>query len=311
MPACVETMMYVREKPFHGLGTRVEEAPTSLDAMRIAGLNWDVVPKPITVKGEDEQIPDVVANVRSSDGKVLGIVSDRYKIVQNVEAFAFTDTLIGGDVRYETAGSLWGGKKIWLLAKLPPEKVLGDDVEPYICFSNTHDGSGSVRVCMTPIRVVCNNTLNLAISTAKRSWAVKHTGDIAMKIKEAQDTLELARDYMKGLNEYAEQIVDIKVDEEALMMALGKVFPKKKDETPREEANRKKVIEDYMVCYMAPDIMKFMGTAWGAVNAMTDLVAHGTPQRQSQNYRENNWGRIMNGHTVVDAFAGALIGSKK
>ncbi len=310
MSANVETMFSTREKPWHGMGTIVEEAPNSLEALRLSGLNWDVEARPVCVMGESEAIPNAFANVRTSDNSVLGIVSERYKIVQNVEAFAFTDTLIGGDVRYETAGSLNGGRRVWMLARLPSTKVLGDEIEPYLCFSNSHDGTGAVKVCMTPIRVVCNNTLNFALQSAKRSWSVKHTGDISMKIKEAQDTLQLANAYMQSLNEYAESIVDIKVDEEALEIALGKVFPVKPDASPREKANQQKAHDDFMVCYMAPDIAKFMGTAWGAVNAMTDMVAHTKPARVTQNYDENNWGRIMNGHALVDAFTSALVGTR-
>ena len=114
MAANVETMMYVREKPWHGLGTEVSEAPTSADALRLAGLDWEVQQKSIQVCG-GSKIENYKANVRSTDGAVLGVVSDSYKIVQNADAFSFTDELIGGDVRYETAGSLRGGKKIWLL----------------------------------------------------------------------------------------------------------------------------------------------------------------------------------------------------
>ena len=152
MAALVESMVYTREKPWHGLGTKVEEAPTSADALRLAGLYWRVEQKNIQLCG-DSKVPGYKANVRSTDGKVLGVVSDRYRIVQNADAFEFTDSIIGGDVRYETAGSLNGGKKIWLLAKLPETEIAGDKTEPYLCFSNTHDGSGAVRVCMTPIRV--------------------------------------------------------------------------------------------------------------------------------------------------------------
>ena len=167
MAANVESMFYVREVPWHGLGTMVQEAPTSADALRLAGLDWEVKQRSIQVCG-GAKIENFKANVRSTDGKVLGVVSDRYQIVQNTEAFSFTDELVGGDVRYETAGSLQDGRKIWLLAKMPTRKVIDDEVEPYLCFSNTHDGSGAIRVCMTPIRVVCNNTLNLALNTARR-----------------------------------------------------------------------------------------------------------------------------------------------
>lgn len=307
MSANVETMMYVREKPWHGLGTRVEEAPTSLDAMRLAGLNWDVIPQPVSLLGSDKAIDNAVANVRSSDGAVLGIVSNRYKIVQNVDAFAFTDTLIGGDVRYETAGSLCGGKRVWLLARMPERKVLGDDVEPFLCFTNTHDGTGAVRVCMTPVRVVCNNTLNFALSSATRAWSVYHTGDIKMKIAEAKQCLELADRYMIGLNEYAERLVDVKVDEDKLNAMLGKLFKAKDDASDREKKNTQQYMDNFMMCYMAPDIAQFRGTAWGALNAMTDMVAHQQPTRMTSTYAENNWRRIMNGHRLVDQMADMLV----
>ena len=178
MSANVETMFYVREKPWHGLGTMVQEAPTSADALRLAGLDWTVEARDMWLNGGYEPIPGYKANVRSSDNKVLGVVSDKYRIVQNADAFAFTDALIGGDVHYETAGSLLDGKKIWLLAKLPDSEICGDKTEPYVCFSNTHDGSGAVRVCMTPVRVVCNNTLNLALNTAQRAWSVRHVQEM-------------------------------------------------------------------------------------------------------------------------------------
>jgi len=311
MRANVETMMYVREKPWHGLGVRVEEAPNSLDAMNIAGLNWTVEPQKVALLGDDRAIENVVANVRSTDGKVLGLVSDRYKVVQNVDAFAFTDTLIGGDVRYETAGSLNGGKKIWLLARMPKTQVAGDDVEPYLCFTNTHDGTGAVRVCMTPIRVVCNNTLNFALNSAKRAWSVVHTGDINKKIVEARECLELANRYMDGLSEYADKLTDIKVDTDTLTAVLGKMFRVEDDASERQKANVQKAVDNYMICYAAPDIAKFAGTAWGALNAMTDMVAHTAPGRQTKGYAENNWNRIMGGHKMVDQMAELLVAAAK
>ena len=122
------------------------------------------------VKMNDELIQGYKANVRDSDRKILGVVTDRYKVIQNQEAFAFTDALLGEGVRYETAGSLQEGRRVWLLARLPREYIIaGERISPYMVFSNTHDGSGAVKTALTPIRVVCNNTLNLALRTAKRS----------------------------------------------------------------------------------------------------------------------------------------------
>lgn len=311
MSACVETMFSVREKPWHYEMTKevtkiIQEAPTSFDALRAAGLDWTVEPQKIFLEGSDTAIPNAAANVRSSDGKVLGIVTDRYKVVQNVDAFAFTDTLIGGDVHYETAGSLMGGRKIWLLAKLPTTTILGDDVEPYLCFTNTHDGSGAVRCLMTPVRVVCNNTLNLAISKAKRSWSVKHTGDINRKIAEARETLGLADQYMEKLSETAERLADVKIDLEAVQNIVKGMFPVKDDDSPTKKRNAQDAYDTYTACYLAPDLMQFRGTGWGAVNAMADMVAHSRPDRQTANYAENNWNRIMSGHVLVDQMMAAV-----
>ena len=111
MAAEVESMFYVREAPWHGLGTRVEDALTSEEALKLAGLNWDVVQEKIYT-GNGAAVNDCYANIRSSDRKVLGVVSGRYQIVQNRDAFAFTDGLLGKGVRYETAGSLKEGRKI-------------------------------------------------------------------------------------------------------------------------------------------------------------------------------------------------------
>ena len=305
MAALVENMVYTREKPWHGLGTKVEEAPTSADALRLAGLDWNVEQKNIQLCG-GSKVPGYKANVRSTDGKVLGVVSDRYRIVQNADAFEFTDSIIGGDVRYETAGSLNGGKKIWLLAKLPETEIVGDKTEPYLCFSNTHDGSGAVRVCMTPIRVVCNNTLNLALDSAKRAWSVRHTGSLQSKMHEARACLRMANTYMGALAEKADRMANTAITRDQLNMILDELFPVDEHSTEREKQNVKKLRDEYMVCYFAPDLIKFRNTAWGAYNAMSDMITHNAPLRKTENYRENNWGRLMDGHVMMDKMAALL-----
>ena len=126
MSANVETMFYVREKPWHGLGTEVKEAPTSADALVYAGLDWDVVQK--NVYAEDGTlISGYKVNTRSTDNTALGIVSDRYKVVQNEDAFKFTDDLLGAGVTYETAGALQGGRKVWMLARMPHRYIIAGD----------------------------------------------------------------------------------------------------------------------------------------------------------------------------------------
>ena len=304
MPAEVETMMYVREKPWHGLGVPVQEAPSSSDALRFAGLDWSVRQEPV-FNSRGGIVKGYKANVRDSDGSVLGIVSDRYKVIQNADAFKFTDELIGGsDVRYETAGALRGGKQIWLLAKLPERRVAGDAVEPYLCFSNDHSGNGCLKVCCCPIRAVCANTLNLALSSAKRIWSLRHTVNILQgRLEEARDCLFRADTYMDGLAEYGDYASRRYLGDDEIRSILDELFPVTEQTTEREKANIDKIKNKYWVCYFAPDIRKFRGTAWGAINAMSDMVTHSMPHRATRNYAENNWARIMDGHALIDRMA--------
>ena len=302
MAANVESMMYVREKPWHGLGTMVSEAPTSADALRFAGLDWEVRQEPV-YNSRGGIIDGYRANVRDRDDSVLGVVGDRYRVVQNTDAFRFTDSLITGEVRYETAGSLRDGRQIWLLAKMPERKVAGDMVEPYLCFTNAHDGSSGVKVCMTPIRVVCNNTLNVALSSAKRVWSMRHTDNIHTRLDEARDCLFHANAYMDALAEYAEQAAYRPLRDAELREILDELFPVTDKTTEREKSKIEKIRKEFMVCYFAPDIYKFRGTAWGAINAMSDLVTHSMPHRNTKSYAANNWSRIMDGHAIMDKMA--------
>ena len=296
----VETMAYVREKPWHGLGTQVQEAMTSEEALVLGGLDWTVESKPVFTES-GIQIPGYIANTRSSDNSILGIVSDKYRIVQNKDAFKFTDEIVGGDVRYETAGSLRNGKSVFLLARLPAESIIGDEVVPYLCFSNTHDGTGAIKVAMTPIRVVCNNTLNLALSTAKRTWTCRHMGRIEDKLEEATETLGLANKYMKALSERADQLAHTSISDAEIHRIVEEMFPVNTEDSERIQANVRKARDEFMVAYYMPDIAKFRGTQWGVANAMTDFVAHASPQRNTATYAERNFERVVFGHPMLDA----------
>ena len=182
MPAGItdsDSMFSVRETPWHGLGAVLERPPASVaEAIEASGLGWSVAKEPIAIdRGETpgadwwtprcEEIPGYFATVRQDTREVLGIVGERYRIVQNDEAFAFVDQLLGIAIHFETAGSLHGGRRVWVLATLPEHvEVGGDPVRPYVLLMNSHDGSTAVIAATTPIRVVCQNTLygDVAIS---------------------------------------------------------------------------------------------------------------------------------------------------
>ena len=256
MAALVETMFSVREKPWHGLGTIVSEAPDSQKALELAGLDWNVIQKDIITSDGSSVIPGFKANVRDRDNSVLGIVTDRYKVVQNSEAFAFTDELLGEGVRYETAGSLQGGRRTWLLARLPHQYIInGEEISPFLVFMNAHDGSSAIKVAMTPVRVVCSNTLNLALSTAKRSWSCYHTGDINGKMDEARNTLLFAGKYMAELGKSFDVLGQIKLLDSKVMEFINELIPEPDNASPQQHRNIIKLREDAKSRYFdAPDL---------------------------------------------------------
>lgn len=294
----VETCFSVREVPWHGLGTIVQDAPTSLDAIKLAGLDWDVFQFPVYVN--NDVVENYKANVRSSDGNVLGIVSDRYDIVQNREAFDFTDSLVGGDVHYETAGSLRNGKTIWLLAKLPTTSILGDDVDQYLCFMNSHDGKGAVRVFCTPVRVVCNNTLNMALESANRMWSFKHMGDMVSKLNDAKKTLTMANDYITELESEANKLATSRVSDTQILTIAKTLFPITQDMTVRQIKSAEYNIDAFMKCMNAPDIQNFKNTKWGVVNALSDFVSHTDPIRNTNTFEERRFEQVVSGHPIFD-----------
>lgn len=301
MAANVESMFYVREVPWHGQGIRVEDAPTSEEAIRLAGLDWKVEQKSIFLD-DGTKIEGNYANVRSSDGKPLGIVGERYRIVQNSEAFSFTDTLLGEGVRYETAGSLKEGRIIWLLAKMPEQiEILGDKVDPYLVFTNTHDGSGAVRVAMTPIRVVCQNTLNFALGSAKRIWTARHTGNIQSKLDDAMYTLELANRYMDATKETFEALHKVKMDEFTLYRIMNNLIPIDDAMTDRQKANANDIRDDIMFRYKeAPDLKVLDQTGARFIQAVADTADHMEPLRQTANYKENHFKKMIEGNDLLD-----------
>lgn len=301
MAANVETMFYTREKPWHGLGTMVAEAPNSKDALRLAGLNWKVLQEPVYTENE-ELIQGYKANVRDTDRKVLGVVTDRYKVIQNEEAFAFTDTLLGEGVRYETAGSLQEGRRVWMLARLPREFIIGGErISPYMVFSNTHDGSGAVKTALTPIRVVCNNTLNLALRTAKRSWSMIHTGDISGKIEEAKNTLLLADEYMTVLGQEFENLRKIKLSEKQVLDYIKILLPMEENYSLLQKRGVEKLRADMKMRYFdAPDLKDVGNNGYRFVNAVSDFATHSTPRRKTANYKENIFARTADGNPMID-----------
>lgn len=303
MAANVESLFYVgaRNLPWHGLGKMLEDAPTSADAIVAAGLDWTVHQQEMYLEN-GTVVPNAYANVRDKDGSVLGIVGSRYQIVQNVEAFDFTDELIGEGCVYETAGSLRDGKQIWLLARLPEAiQIAGDDAMPYLCFTNTHDGTGSIRVASVAIRVVCSNTLSAAMRSAKRTWTARHTGNLESKLSQATQTLQLANKYMAELKKGCEELALKNIDGDKLIKYINMLLPETDDMTKGQIQNLKDVKNDIWIRYTyAPDLVDREQTMLRFWQAVSDSASHREPTRLTKNWRENRFMDLVSGNELID-----------
>jgi phage/plasmid-like protein (TIGR03299 family) len=298
-----DQMYSVREMPWHRLGVVIDEYPKSIDeALEKAGLGWKVnhgdvlvVKRPewiddFGVKHEPELIPaqGFKANIREDTGGVLGIVSEEYEVVDNRDAFRFLDALINSDMRFETAGSLWGGRRVWVLARLPEYVELGGDLSAtYVYVANSHDGSMAVTAAVTPIRIVCANTLGAALRqgehgvNAQRTFRFRHTGNLQAKFAEARQVLGMTINYQEQFKELADRMAREPIAEWALeRRVLRHLWTIDEEMGKMARTNRERTIERVLDVFRGQGVAgdttgNSPSTKWVAFNAIAEHLDYG------------------------------------
>lgn len=281
------SMMYVGETPWHRLGTRLDKPATSEEAIRAAGLDFTVEKFHLETSPDNLPVGSHFATVRTDTMEVLGVVGSRYEPIQNKDAFTTFDALVGeGEAIYHTAGALGKGERIWLLAKLPDYiRVNGNDiVEKFLLLVNSHDGSGAVRVRLTPIRVVCENTLSLALSGAEQEVHIRHTLNAKEKLKEAHEILGLTNKLYEQLDAIFNRMSETKVEHPTLTEYVKTVFPE--DSESKDRSWVRKVHDTvFELAESGKGAETARGTVWGAYNAVTEFVDHYRHTRGDENHR--------------------------
>lgn len=270
------SMMYVGEVPWHKLGTKLENPATATEAIQAAGLDFKVIKKTLRTTTPELSVVGHYATVRTDTLDVLGVVGSRYEPIQNRDAFTTFDALVGeGEAIYHTAGVLGKGERIWILAKLPDYiRVNGNDVvEKFLLLTNSHDGSGPVRVKLTPIRVVCENTLTVALDNREQEVRIRHTAQAETRLKQAHEVLGLTNKLYAELDQIFNGMSKKPMTQMMLDEYLKKIFPDPpdKERSTRAITVREKVAE-LTENGIGADLAK--GTLWGAYNAVTELVDH-------------------------------------
>jgi len=274
----IGSMAYHGDPPWHGLGTAVKHRPTSDEMITVAGLNWEVEMRPIVLQGQPPgQKPrkyQLIRKARSTaESEVpLAVVSPRYRALQNSEAFEFFDPIVGKNAAvFETAGSLGHGERVWVLAKVPGEmQIVGDDrCKRYLLLSNSHDGKGSVAIKFTPIRVVCQNTLILALANGEKAYTVRHSKCMDERLTEVQKLLTVVWNTFATAVTLFKSLAAVPVRTDRLDEYLALVYPQKPED--QKKPLRPVKWDDITELFEHGDAptLKPSHTLWGAYNAIT------------------------------------------
>jgi phage/plasmid-like protein (TIGR03299 family) len=291
-------MFYINEVPWHGLGVKLNGPATAEEAITAAQLDWPVIKLPLTAGSKHLPVPDKFAMVRKTGqlvqktDPVLGVVGKDYTPLQNRDAFKFFDPIVGQDAAvYHTAGALGQGERVWILAKLPGQiRVVGDDIsEKYLLLSNSHDGKSSVQIKFTPVRVVCQNTLTMALSDGT-VYRVIHHADVQSRLKQAHQMLGLINERFDDLEQTFQAMSRVKMDSSRLSEYLATVYPDSKEPEKMELVRRERDWSQYFFDQGRGNReLGVAGTLWAAFNGVTEWQDHRKSRQNADQRLVSSW----------------------
>ena len=276
----------MRTNTFTNLGTNTIGATTVDEALRIGGLDYEVHKKPIFL-ADGTIIDGYQATVRNTDNHVYGIVSDKYNVVQNRDAFGFIDYM-KDDIQFEKIGETSGGM-IYLIASLEPIKILGDEFKPHLIFRNSHNGRFQLQTTICPLRIVCQNQFNIAFKESPNTITIRHSSQAEERMREGKIILQNTANYMKQLNKEAEKYATTHLSDQELWTIIKTLFPIDDSMTDKKKEQINESIMALRNAYHSDDNANFKNTMWGMINAYSDFITHQQPRRQTDTVSENQF----------------------
>ena len=287
-----------------GFGNDIINSSSYEDTLNQAGLNWTVSMQDAyaDVNGKKILIPGQKVIVRNEDETPLGIVSDKYKPVNNIDALRIMDSIIEtGEVIPLRGGTFANGKKVWIETKINKDyNIFGDDMDCYLVFMNSHDGTGSIKCLIVPERKACFNIMNFPISR-KRSWRCIHTGNPQERIDEAKQILLAGSKYMEMIESTSEMLRNIKIPYEKVNDLVERLFPIDINEMSlKQQENialkRSQLLE---VFYNKDDLQNFDSNGYKFMSAVADYANH-VNGKKTKNASLNRWISTIQGNPLVD-----------
>lgn len=280
-----------RTTTWHAIGKSVEECKDLEGVLAASGLDYTVEKRPVygRVLGEDKLIPNRFITTRDNDGHMYDIVSDKFEVVQNREAFDFVHYM-GEDLRFLKAGETGSGM-VYIIGALPQVDILGDAFTPHVIFRNGFTGKIKITAAVCPLRMVCQNQFNFAFKNAENSTTIRHVRNAHDKLEEAREVLKTAADYMQELTAMAEQYAGIRLCSTDLDRLLDRMFPIADPESMNSFKRHQLEVsrENFKKAYLADDNANFRGTAWGLINAYTDFITHRAAMGKSETKEEGKF----------------------
>lgn len=272
-----------REIPaWHGLGQVFDGEVSTVEMLSLAKLNgWDVRLSPLVTSAPCAKpyFEVIRTNPATNGDDVLAIVGDRYRVLQNEELFQFGDAILDGGAKWETAGAIKKGTTVFGSLSIDKEFTLdpkgaSDTTKTYLLVNTSHDGSTSVRASITPVRVVCQNTLNMALNNVKQSFTIRHTTNLNQRASQARLALGLTFSYMDEFESMATSMFDFKMNDDKFKTMLDVVYPlDRANATSAQVTKRDKKTDFLMALWLnSPTMANVKGTAWGALNAVTERI---------------------------------------
>lgn len=270
-----------REPAWHGLGFVTDEEMSTQDIMRHANLsNWNVrveeIPMPSGYTTANPAFWVVRDHPADAHADALATVGKRYVAVQNEDLFAFADNLLDG-ARWETAGSIKDGRVVFGSLALERETVIdasgvADKVNTYLMVHTSHDGSLAVQASVTPVRVVCQNTLNAALRGVKQSYKIRHTQTVDGRIAAAREALGLANKYMDEFDKMANELYAAEVTKAQFDKIIETAYPRPEKDSKGSIKKWESKVDLIEEIYQSATTKDIAGTAWGVFNAMTERL---------------------------------------
>ena len=293
------TVSETRVATWDSIGTSVSTCRNLDQVLAASGLDYEVVAMP-TFIADGTRIPNRFVTARpQGDGlRLYDVISDKFEIIQNREAFDFVNYM-GEDLEFVKAGETASGV-VYIIGKLPEVNILGDTFTPYVLFRNGFTGKVKITAAICPLRIVCQNQFNVSFQNTQNTVTVRHVQNAERKLEEAREVLKMSADYMAELSAMAERYAGTQLTETQVEWAMKVMFPT--DGIENMNPFKRKTLEDalnqFKNAYLADDNTDFRGTAWGLINAYTDFITHQVPQGKTSTRFEGKFMKVTFGQPI-------------